>query len=144
MCIIVVLHHHVEQVLGDGEEEPVNERLLDPRPIGVKRHGRSVNGAVDVLLEMELMEDKMKVSLQCVIRRILLGETNGHTGKDVDVADVFGRNRVADGKRVLVVRGAGHGGGGGVGGGWAAPGKSCGWPPTPPLYIGARGEGEAP
>ena len=35
-------------------------------------------------------------------------------------------------------------GGGRVGGGRAAPGKRCGCPPTPPLYIGARGEGEAP
>ena len=34
--------------------------------------------------------------------------------------------------------------GGGVGGGRAAPGKRCGCPPTPPLYIGARGEGRRP
>lgn len=111
MRIIIILHHRVEKVLGDGEEEPADESCLDGRPLGVELHGLGVDSAVNVLLEVILTEDKVEVGLPCVIGGILLGETDGHAGEDVNVADVLGGNGVEAGEGVRAT-GEGRGGDG--------------------------------
>ena len=113
--VITIAHDRVKQVLGDGGEEPPDERGVDRGPLGVAHHGAGVDGAVNMIHEVVLAEEQREVRLPREVRGVGGVEDHGDACVDVDVADL---SRV-DGEGVGVGGGVGRHGGEGVGKGAA-------------------------
>ncbi|EMS51122.1 Alpha-L-arabinofuranosidase 1 [Triticum urartu] len=78
------------KVLGDGGEEPPDERSVDRGPLGVAYHGVRVDGAVNMIHEIVLAEEERKIRLPREVRGVGGIEDYGDAFMDVDVADVGG------------------------------------------------------
>ena len=109
--VIAGAHDRVEQVLGDGGEEPPDDRGIDRGPLGVIHQGAGVHGAIHVVHEIVLAEEQREVRLPREVRGVGGVEDDGDTCADVDVADLGG----VDGEGVGVGGGVGRHGGGVVG-----------------------------
>ena len=88
--VIAGAHDRVEQVLGDGGEEPPDDRGVDRGPLGVAHHGAGVDGAVNMIHEIVLAEGQRKVRIPREVRGVSGIEDDRDAFVDVDVADVSG------------------------------------------------------
>lgn len=105
-CIILVANNGVEDVLGHGKEEPPDDGGVDRPPVGVVVLDEQVGGAVNVILEIILTKEEVKVRLPRIEIGLFVRKRDRNTTLDGHIADV---RRIGDG-------GGGAGGGKGVGG----------------------------
>ena len=76
-----------EDLLGDGLEKPTDDGRVDGQPIGVVRHGEKVDGAVDMIKEIILAEEKAEVRLPREEVCSGVRERHRHALENGDVAD---------------------------------------------------------
>jgi hypothetical protein len=112
---VAIANNGVEDVGGDGLEEPTDDGGVDGAPVGVVGHGEEVDDAIDVVEEIVLAEEKAEVCLPGEEVGGGKGELDRHTLEDGDVAnDGYGRASEGVGaprsRRVEGVREAGVGG----------------------------------
>ena len=103
--VVLVVHHGVEEVAGDGEVEPADDGGVEDHPLLVVDHERRVHGAVHVAVQEVLTEHKRKIPLPSGVGRGVLIKLHRDTLMDVEVAD---EGDIGTGERV------GDGGGGGT------------------------------
>jgi hypothetical protein len=117
---VAITNNGVEDVGGDGLEEPADDGGVDGAPVGVVGHGEEVDGVVDVVEEIVLAEEKAEVRLPGEEVGGGVGELDRHTLEDGDVVDDGDggagegvgapRSRRVEGVREAGVGGVGHGG----------------------------------
>ena len=61
------MHDRVEEVLRDDEVEPTNESGVDGHPLGIPLRKIGVDGAVDMVMEVVLVEDQGEIGLPGVV-----------------------------------------------------------------------------
>jgi hypothetical protein len=81
---VTVANDGVKDVGGDSLEEPADDGGIDGTPVGVVRHGKEVDGAVDVVV---LTEEEAKVRLPCKEVGRGVGELDWHALEDGNIAD---------------------------------------------------------
>jgi hypothetical protein len=84
---VVITKNSQEDVGGDGLEEPADDGGIDGAPVGVVWHGEEIDGVVDVVEEIVLMEEKAKVCLPGKEVGCGMGELDRHALENGDVAD---------------------------------------------------------
>ena len=94
----------MEYVGGDGEEEPPYDGGVDGDPLGVVGHGEEVDGPVDMVQEIILVEEEVEVGLSCVEVGCGSGELDGDAFMDRDVTD-DGRRGTGEGVATAGPRG---------------------------------------
>jgi hypothetical protein len=87
MCGVIVVNDGVKDVGGDGLEEPADDGGIDGTPVGVVWHGKEVDGAVDVVEEVILMEEEAEVRLPREEVGHGMGELDRHVLEDGNFAD---------------------------------------------------------
>lgn len=117
VSIILVAHHLVEEVLGDGEVEPADDGGVEDHPLLVVHHKAGVHGAIDVTVELVLTKHQGEVRLPSTVGGGGLIEDHRDAIIDVEITNE-GEVRAGEG-----VAAGGDGGvqgihGGGVAIGW--------------------------
>jgi hypothetical protein len=77
----------VKHVDGDGLEELADDGGIDGAPVRVVRHGKEVDGAIDMVEEIVLAEKEAEVCLPHKEVGRGVGELDRHALEDGDVAD---------------------------------------------------------
>ena len=87
MGVVLIVHHSVEEVAGDGEVEPADDGGVEDHPLLVVDHERRVHGAVHVAVQEVLTEHKRKIPLPGGVGRGVLIKLHRDTLMDVEVVD---------------------------------------------------------
>ena len=85
--VVVIIHHSVEEVAGDGEVEPADNGGVEDHPLLVVDHERRVHGASHVAVKEVLTEHKRKIPLPSGVGRGVLIKLDRDTLMNVEVAD---------------------------------------------------------
>jgi hypothetical protein len=110
--VIAVMNDGLEDVRRDGEEEPADDGGVDRHPVAVALHGEEVDGAVDVVAEVVLTEEKVEVHLPWMVVVVGARKLDGNVVGDGDVVEFGGggRSGVGGGGRGEGVAGGRDGG----------------------------------
>jgi hypothetical protein len=86
-CGVATANNSVEDVGGDGLEEPADDGGIDGALVGVVWHGKEVDSAVNVVEEIILMNEKIEVRLPGEEVGRGVGELDRHILEDGDITD---------------------------------------------------------
>jgi hypothetical protein len=84
---VATTNNSVEDVGGDGLEEPADDGGVDGALVGVVWHGKEVDSAVNVVEEIILMNEKIEVRLPGEEVGRGVGELDRHILEDGDITD---------------------------------------------------------
>ena len=111
ISVVVIIHHRVEEVLGDGEVEPVDDGGVEDHPLLVVHHEARVHGAVNMTMEQVLAEQQGHIPLTSGVGGG--GLIKDHRDMLVDV-QIANESHIQTGEGIGGGRGSrgAHGGGG--------------------------------